>query len=223
MRGFVIDRMRGRPDDVDTILQKVRETVWHRAGSYDPILGCTNAFVFGITRNVVRHELARRRVRTEELSDDLPASRTPDPLGVLVARFDTHRWMRLVADLVGATDWALMVEIALDEADASVIAGKHGLSARGVRTIRDRVAVTAATIRAALAAADGQLPVTASVIIGCVPVQGGLREVAGMLDDDAKTIAARLGIHPGSARARVATAKRLVGVARTVLEHELAA
>jgi hypothetical protein len=44
-----------------------------------------------------------------------------------------------------------------------------------------------------------------------------------MLTDDASTIAAKLGIHPGSARARIATAKRLLYVAQSVLEHEYAA
>jgi hypothetical protein len=56
-----------------------------------------------------------------------------------------------------------------------------------------------------------------------VPAQGGLRQVAGMLTEDATAIADTLGIHPGSARARIATAKRLLKVAQSVLEHELAA
>ncbi|WP_157487608.1 hypothetical protein [Leifsonia sp. Root112D2] len=223
MRAFVIDRMRGRPNEVDQVLQLVRETVWHRAHTFNPNLGGCNAFVFGITRNVVRRELVRRTPPTEELDEEIPEVRQPDPLQALVARFDTHRWMRLVADAVGETDWALMVELALTHTDPSVVAREHKLTPRSLRTIRERVAVTAATIRAALAAADGDLPVTASVIVHCLPAQGGLREVAGMLNDDASTIAAKLRIHPGSARARIATAKRLLTVAQTVLEHELAA
>lgn len=142
---------------------------------------------------------------------------------MLLTRFETHRWMRLVADNVGKADWALMVEIALDEDDIATIARQHGLSPRSLRTIHDRVALTAATVRAALAAADGDLPLTASVIIHCVPVRCGLREVAGMLEDDAATIAGKLGIHPGSARARIATAKRLLNLAHAVLENELIA
>jgi DNA-directed RNA polymerase specialized sigma subunit, sigma24 homolog len=143
MRAFVIDRMRGRPNEIDGVLQLVRETVWHRAHTYDPNLGCANAFVFGITRNVVRRELARRIRPIEELDDDGPVSRQPDPLQALICRFDTHRWMRLVADAVGETDWALMVELALDDETPATIAKEHELSLRALRTIRDRVAITA--------------------------------------------------------------------------------
>ncbi|WP_157480037.1 hypothetical protein [Leifsonia sp. Root227] len=56
-----------------------------------------------------------------------------------------------------------------------------------------------------------------------MPEIGGFREVVEMINGDADTIAARLHIHPGSARARVATAKRLLMIDRTVLEHEVAA
>jgi DNA-directed RNA polymerase specialized sigma24 family protein len=223
MRAFVVDRMRGRPNEVDGVLQLVRETVWHRAHVYNPDLGCVNAFVFGITRNVVRRELSRRIPPVEELTDDLHEPKQPDPLHTLITRFDSHRWMRLVADFVGETDWALMVELALSDEDAVSVARLHGLTQRSLRTARDRVALTATTIRAALAAADADLPLTTSVIVQCVPVRGGLREVASMLTDDASTIAAKLGIHPGSARARIATAKRLLYVAQSVLEHEYAA
>ena len=53
-------RMRGRPNDVDVVLQIVRETVWHRCSSYDPAKGTPDAFVFGITRHVVLRELERK-------------------------------------------------------------------------------------------------------------------------------------------------------------------
>jgi hypothetical protein len=51
---------------------------------------------------------------------------------------------------------------------------------------------------------------------------GGFRELAEMIGDDANTIAETLHIEPGSARARIATAKRLLMIARVVLEQEAA-
>jgi hypothetical protein len=131
--------------------------------------------------------------------------------------------MSLVADFVGAADWAVMTEMALSDGDVDRVAAGHQLTSRGLRTIRDRVSLTAQTVRAALAAVDANLPLTGSVILHCVPEQAGLREVAEMIGDDAETIAATLHIHAGSARARIATAKRLLSVARTVLQQEFAA
>ncbi|NEN07642.1 sigma-70 family RNA polymerase sigma factor [Diaminobutyricibacter tongyongensis] len=223
MRPFVRYRMRGRPNDVDVVLQSVRETVWHRCEAFDPSRGTPNAFVFGITRNVVRRELCKHFQELDELPEDLESSDTPDPLATLVRRFDAHRWMSLVADFVGASDWAVITEMALSDGDTERVAARHQLTTRGLRTIRDRVSLTAHTVRAALAAVDANLPLTGSVILHCVPERGGLREVAEMIGDDADAIAATLHIHSGSARARIATAKRLLGIARTVIQQEMAA
>jgi DNA-directed RNA polymerase specialized sigma24 family protein len=223
MRPFVLDRMRGRIGDVDAVLQLVRETVWRRAHTYDPARGCPNAFVFGITRNVVRRELARRVRSLEALDGQVVVSGTPDPLQRLVNTFDTHRWMSLVADYVAADEWALVTEIALAEETAEAACCRHHLTLRKLRTIREHVAVTAFTVRAALAAADAGLPMTGSVILRCIPVQGGLREVAELLGQDAPAIADRLHIHPGSARARIATARKLVRIAAAVMQAERAA
>lgn len=222
MRPFVRYRMRGRPDDVDAVLQSVREVVWHRCEGYDAARGTPSAFVFGITRNVVRRELARRRQVVAELPEELESPKTPDPLAVLVGRFDAQRWMSLVADFVGPSDWAMITELALRDGDADGVAADHHLTARAFRTIRERVSLTAHTVRAALAAADANVPITGAVLLGCIPERGGLHEVAELLGDDAETIAAALHLHPGSARARIATVKRLLAIARTVLQRELA-
>lgn len=223
MRSFVRFRLRGRPNDVDAVLQIVRESVWRRCSAYDPRLGTRNAFVFGITRHVVLRELERKYIPTEEVPDDVESQRDVDPLDALIRRFDAHRWMVLVADFVGPSDWHVMSDLSLSDGDAERVAGAYQLSKRGLRTVRDRVCQTAHTVLAALAAADAGLPVTGSVVVSCVPKVGGFREVAEMIDEDAETIAALLHIHPGSARARIATAKRLLMIARAVLEQEVAA
>lgn len=220
MRPFVSGRMRGRPNDVDGVLQSVRETVWRHRDAYDPERGSPDAFVFGVTRNVVRRELCRRAPDTAELPEDVESASAPDPLSALVRRFDAQRWMSLVADHVGEADWALITELALRDGDADGVAADHGLTARALRTVRDRVSLIAHTVRAALAAADAGKPVTGSVIFHCLPEHGGLREVASMISDDAETIADALHLHPGSARARIATAKRLLMIARAVLLEE---
>lgn len=225
MRSFVRYRLRGRPNDVDAVLQQVREVVWHRSAAYDARRGTPNAFVFGITRNVLRSALARPVRMSEELPEDLVSDATPDPLADLVRRFDAHRWMTLVADFVGEADWALIAELALSDGAAEDILAGHSLTSRALRTVRDRVSLTAHTVRAALAAADASVPVTAAVILRCIPERGGLRAVAAMIDDDADagTIAAALHLHPGSARARIATVKRLLTIARAVLQQEAGA
>lgn len=223
MRSFVRFRMRGRPNEVDAVLQSIRETVWHRSATYDPERGSPNYFVFGITRHVVLRELERKYVPMEDLPADIESNSDVDPLDAMISRFDAHRWMVLVAEYVGASDWHVMSDLSLSDGDAKRVATAHQLSKRGLRTVRDRVCQTAQTVLAALAAADAGLPVTGSVIVSCVPETGGFREVAEMIDCDTNTIAATLHIHPGSARARTATAKRLLMIARAVLEQEVAA
>jgi hypothetical protein len=215
--------MRGRPNEVDDVLQLIRETVWHRAATYDPDRGTPNYFVFGITRHVVLRELERKYVRMDEVPADAERYSDVDPLDALIRRFDAHRWMLLAADYVGPSDWRVMGELSLSGGDAQRVAAEHQLSKRGLRTVRDRVCQVAQTVITALAAADAGLPVTSSVIVSCVPETGGFREVAEMISDDTNTIAARLHIHPGSARARIATAKRLLTIARAVLEQETTA
>ncbi|WP_290473097.1 sigma factor [Leifsonia sp. 71-9] len=223
MRSFVVSRMRGRPNEVDAVLQLIRETVWRRSDTYDPGRGSPNYFVFGITRHVVLRELERKYVPVDDIPFDAESHSEVDPLDALICRFDAHRWMVLAADYVGPSDWRVMGDLSLSDGDAQRIAAEYQLSMRGLRTVRERVRQVAQTVLAALAAADAGLPVTGSVILSCVPESGGFREVAEMIGDDTNTIAARLHIHPGSARARIATAKRLLMIARTVLEQEVPA
>ena len=225
LRPYVRFQLRGWPNEVDAVLQIARETVWHRSSTYDPERGSPHAFVFGITRHVVLREIERKYGPTDDVTVDVDVESDSDidPLEAMIRRFDAHRWMVLVADYVGASDWHVMSDLSLASGDAERVAEAYQLSKRGVRTIRERVCQTARTVLAALAAADAGLPMTGSVIVSCVPEIGGFREVAGMIGDDADTIAATLHIHPGSARARIATAKRLLMIARDVLELEVAA
>jgi DNA-directed RNA polymerase specialized sigma24 family protein len=225
LRPYVRFQLRGWPNEVDAVLQIARETVWHRSSTYDPERGSPHAFVFGITRHVVLREIERKYRPTDDVTVDVDVESESDidPLEAMIRRFDAHRWMVLVADYVGASDWHVMSDLSLASGDAERVAEAHQLSRRGVRTIRERVCQTARTVLAALAAADAGLPMTGSVIVSCVPEIGGFREVARMIGEDADTIAANLHIHPGSARARIATAKRLLMIARDVLELEVAA
>ncbi|MGN6760343.1 MAG: hypothetical protein ACTHJI_03315 [Leifsonia sp.] len=225
LRPYVRFQLRGWPNDVDAVLQIARETVWHRCSTYDPARGTPHAFAFGITRHVVLREIERKYTPIDDLTVDLDVESESDidPLEAMIRLFDAHRWMVLVADYVGPSDWHVMSDLSLAGGDAERVAEAHHLSKRGVRTIRERVCQTARTVLAALAAADAGLPMTGSVIVSCVPEIGGFREVAEMIGDDADTIAATLHIHPGSARARIATAKRLLMIARDVLELEVAA
>ena len=225
LRPYVRFQLRGWPNEVDAVLQIARETVWHRCSTYDPARGTPHAFAFGITRHVVLREIERKYTPMDDLTVDVDVESDSDidPLEAMIRLFDAHRWMVLVADYVGPSDWHVMSDLSLAEGDAEQVAEAHHLSKRGVRTIRERVCQTARTVLAALAAADAGLPMTGSVIVSCVPEIGGFREVAEMIGDDADTIAATLHIHPGSARARIATAKRLLMIARDVLGLEVAA
>lgn len=220
---YVRFQLRGWPSEVDAVLQLARETVWHRSSLYDPERGSPHAFVFGITRHVVLREVERRHVVMDDIPGDVESDTDIDPLDALIRRFDAHRWMVLVADFVGPSDWQVMSDLSLANGDVDRVADAHQISKRGLRSVHDRVCQTARTVLAALAAADAGLPLTGSVIVSCVPEIGGFREVAEMIGDDATTIAATLHIHPGSARARIATAKRLLMIARIVLEQEAAA
>jgi len=222
MRAFVGYRLRGRPNDVDTVLQHIREVVWHRAKRYDSRRGTPNAYVFGITRNVVRSTLGRPAQASDGLPEDIE-SNSPDPLAALVNRFDSHRWMTLVADFAGEADWSLIAEFALSDGAAKEILAGHSLTSRSLRTVRDRVSLIAYTVRAALVAVDAEAPITGSVLVHCVPERGGLREVAAMIGTDATTIAETLHLHEGTARARIAHAKRLLMIAYAILHQDVPA
>lgn len=221
MRPYVIDRMLGRLDDVDSVLQRIRETVWRRAAAYDPSRGRPEDYVFGISRNMVRRELSRHAVRNEVLSESI-AAKTRDPLTILTARFDSRRWMRLVAEYAGEDDWKLVVELALDEDSAGSVSARLGISQRTLRSVKERVALIAATVRAAVDAADAGCAASAAVAMGCLPEACGARSVLPFMDANSEEVARLLGVHPGTARARLATAKRLLRIAMSVLESEAA-
>lgn len=221
MGAYVVDRMRGRPDEVDGVLQRVREIVWRRRGTFDPAKGRPADFVFGVTRNVITKELCRRRPLSVEFNDQVEAPTSPDPLSILVSRFDSHRWMRLVADAAGENDWEIVVSLALggDEESAMLTSG---LSARTIRATRERVSLIAATVRAALNAADHGRPATLAVARDCIPDTGGFHALLPHMDLDCNTLAKQLRIHPGTVRARTATLKKLLGVAIVTLQSETA-
>lgn len=223
MRSFVVYTIGRRAIDPDDVMQKIRETVWHRARTYDPAVGTPNAFVFGVTRNVLRDELRRRTEVKLALFDELGSLVQSDPLTLMVERYDVHRWMGLTAEFVSPLDWAVVSQLALTDGNTARVCAERDLAPRRLRTIRDRVFLTAHTVRAALAAVDAGLPITGAVMVRCLPDQGGLREAARMLEKSPLAIAKTLDIHPGSARARIARAKRLIYIAHTVMQQETAA
>ena len=219
MRGYAVNQLSARPDEVDAVLQEVRETVWRKADSYDPQLGNPSRFVFGVTRNIV-HRHQQPMTATEELPDELPAPTEQDVLAGLVRRFDLHRWISLVADFVGYQEWDVITDLAFEGGSCEVIAARHKISPRQLRTVRDHVAHVTYTVRAALAALDLQLPHTGSVLINCLPPSGGYREAAEHLEEPGPVLAKRLGIHPGAARSRLAIARRLLTIAQIILDRE---
>lgn len=223
MRSFVVYTIGRRTLDPDDVMQKIRETVWRRSRTYDPAGGTPNAFVFGVTRNVLRDELRKRAAVNVQLRDEFESLVQPDPLALMVERYDVRRWLGLVAEFVSPLDWEVVSQLAVSDGNFESVCPERALTPRSVRTIRDRVFMTAQTIRAALAAVDADLPITRAVIVGCLPDHGGVREVARMLGETAQTIAETLDIHPGSARARIAQAKRLLYIAHIVMRQELAA
>jgi DNA-directed RNA polymerase specialized sigma24 family protein len=219
MRGYVVHQLPTRPEDVEAVLQEVRETVWRKADTFDPGRGNHSRFVFGITRNIV-HRYHFRHTDTDELRDDPPAPRETDVLAGLVHRFDLHRWISLVADFVGIEEWEVITDLAFESGNTETIAARHEITQRRLRSIRDRVSHVTYTVRAALAAIDLDLARTGSLLINCLPPTGGYRETAEHLDEPAPVLAERLGIHPGSARARLAVTKRLLTIAQIVLDRE---
>ncbi|WP_240977930.1 sigma-70 family RNA polymerase sigma factor [Planctomonas sp. JC2975] len=219
LRGYVAHHLPSHPGDIEAVLQEVRETVWRKADTYDPDLGNPSRFVFGITRNIV-HRYQCRHTSTDELPDELPAPPDEDILAGLVHRFDLHRWISLVADFVGVEEWEIITDLAFESGNTQTIAARHDITPRRLRTVRDHVSHVTYTVRAALAAIDLDLPRTGSLLINCLPPAGGFREAAEHLDDSGAELAERLGIHPGSARSRIAITKRLLTIAQIVLDRQ---
>jgi DNA-directed RNA polymerase specialized sigma24 family protein len=219
MRGYVVHQLPARPNDVEAVLQEARETVWQKADTFDPSRGTPSRFVFGITRNIV-HRYHFRHADAEELREDPPVPRDTDVLAGLVHRFDLHRWISLVADFVGIEEWEVITDLAFESGNTETIAARHQITERRLRSIRDHVCHVTYTVRAALAAIDLDLPRTGSLLISCLPPTGGYREAAEHLDEPGAVLAERLGIHPGSARARLAITKRLLMIAQIVLDRE---
>lgn len=219
MRGYVVHQLSTKLEDVGAVLQEVRETVWRKADTFDQGRGNHSRFVFGITRNIV-HRYHFQHTDTDDLDDDPPTQRDTDVLAGLVHRFDLHRWISLVADFVGIEEWEIITDLAFESGQAETVAAAHGISARRLRSIREHVCHVTYTVRAALTAVDLNLPRTGSVLIRCLPPTGGYREAAEHLDDAGPVLAERLGIHPGSARARLAVTKRLLTIAQIVMDRE---
>lgn len=223
MRDLVRLRIWDRADDVDVVLQSVREIVWRISARYDPTRGSPHEFVFGVTRNVLRQRMHVRPPLSDALPDELGAPVTVDALAALERRFEARRWTSIVAELVGEEEWVAVVDLMLSTESVKAVAARHQLSPGALGRLRDRVYLTAYAVRSALSAADAGRPITRSVLIECVPDKGRLREVAAMSDKGAETVAAALHIHPGRARAEIATLKRLLSIAQGVLREERAA
>ncbi|GAA4163837.1 hypothetical protein GCM10022286_24890 [Gryllotalpicola daejeonensis] len=223
MRDLVRSHIWDPADDVDVVLQSVREIVWRISARYDPTRGSPHEFVFGITRNVLRQWLHARPSRPDALPDNLDALATADSLAVLERRFEAGRWTSMVAKHVGEKEWAAVVDLMLSTDGTKAVAARHELRPAALARLRHRVYLTTYTVRGALSAADAGLPITPAVLLECVPDDGRLREVATFPGQDADAIASAFHIHPGRARAEIATLKRLLGIAQGVLRAERAA
>lgn len=222
-RAYVRSRLwaGGRITTLDDVMARVRETAWTKVEEFDEDRGTFGAYVHGIARNIVSKQLA---AKSEPVSIDVPEEladhRSPDPLNVLVTRYERRRWAELVAEFVGEEDWNLASELALSDASADEVATELGVTVRTLRTVKERVTMTALTVRAALAAADNGEPASLTTAARCLPEMSGVRGILPYLTMDAADVAKELGISDGAVRNRVAKARRLLSTALAVLERE---
>ena len=224
LRGFVVDRMRGYRGEVDATMQVIRETVWRNADRFDGHRGRPEDFVFGVARNVVRHELAKlaRQPRTTaleaaETASATNAARSMDPLTVLGSRQEHARWVQLLADATSEDEWGVVVELAVSGESPEKAADRLGLPPRLVRAIRERVTLVGLTVRAASAAAEREDCVSLAVLARCIPDRGGLREVLPYLGAPTEAAAAALSVAASTFRNRRALARRLLNLAVAII------
>ena len=228
VRGFVVNALAaaGLHGDVDGVHQRIRETAWRRAHTFNPSLGSFGSFVHGIAQRILTESLrtaTRAAKHVTPLSYETQAAASSDPLIKLVSRCETTRLITYVADASRPKEWELAVQLGLENCTVDDIARQNGTSTRYVRAARQRVAATAWTVRAALRAADNQQPPALPVIRDCLPSSGGLRAVADFLPDhlhEADLIANRLQLGVNLVRQRLPHAKRLMTLAKTVIETE---
>lgn len=209
--GYVAARV--RPNDVDDVLQTVRETVLSRAAHYDPALGEPGAWVFGIVRVTVR--AARRgeaveyaRTGGHEVGDTIPAAGADagDPLAFLVEHRDVVEWARLVAAAATPFEWRVIVTFAKTEGTSADVAKELGTQPSTVRAARARVAALTRTAMTALMARDDDAPVT---LERCVPADGGYADLLPYRSADEGDSADALGISRPAFRTRRAMLRRL--------------
>lgn len=212
----------GRSDELDDAMARVRELAWQRAEAFDADRGSTfGAFVHGIARNVVAKHLSPRPDSAQvELSDTLADTRAPDPLNMLVSRYERLRWAELVAEFVGEAEWEMACTLALSDGSAAEIAEELGVPVRTLRTVKEKVTLTARTVRAALKAAERGAAAELTVAVECLPDSGGIREIAVRLDQSVADVAAALGLSEGAVRNRAAKTRTLLRAALAVLERE---
>jgi DNA-directed RNA polymerase specialized sigma24 family protein len=227
-RGFIVNALAaaGMLGDVDGVHQRIRETAWRRAHTFDPSLGSFGSFVHGIAKRVLTETVRNKRRAARRLatpSDEIQATESSDPLIKLVSRCETTRLITHVADASRPEEWELAVQLGVTECTVDDIARQNGTSVRYVRAARQRVAATAWTVRSALRAADNQQLPTQPVIRDCLPSSGGLRALADYLPNhlhEADLIANRLQLSVNLVRQRLPHARRLMTLAQTVIETE---
>lgn len=226
LQAFVASRMHGFTGEVDNVMQEARIRVWELAGRYDPSRGSAEAFVVGVVKMVVRHEVgrlmkARPHLALIETDQVIPGAET-----TLVEDHESTAWSRLhrfVADAATAGEWAVMVELArhghLSERGGRLpaVAEALNLSVRQVRAMRDRVRTL---WRAALSTAnsldDGLTPKPS----WCVPDQGCLRAMLAHLEDPVAVGAATLRISEGAFRTNRAFVSRILGMVEAITRQE---
>jgi len=223
LRGFVTDRMRGYRGEVDATMQVIRETVWRNAGRFDESRGRPEDFVFGVARNVVRHELAKLarqpRTATLEVADTAVTvgARCVDPLTILESRQEHAWWVQLLADATSEDEWGVVVELAVSDDSPEQVADRLDLPPRLVRAIRERVTLMGLTVRAALAVAEREDCVSQTALAECIPKRGGLREVLPYLGARTEDAAAALSVAASTFRNRRALARRLLNLAVAII------
>lgn len=211
----------GRIADLDDVMARVREIVWGKVEDFDEGRGTFGAYVHGIARNVVSKQLASKpEPASIDVPEELEDHRSPDPLNVLVSRYERRRWAELVAEFVGEEDWDMAAELALSDGTAENVAQELGVTVRTLRTVKERVTMTALTVRAALIAADNGEAATLEAAARCLPEMSGVRGIVPYLNMDVAAAAQELRISDGAVRNRVAKARRLLSTAVAVLERE---
>jgi hypothetical protein len=228
----------GRAGELDAVLVDVAEKLFTRLVDFDPERGTLGAYAHGIARFVVRRAVATPTamagvgdgVDIAELVDrsgwhHTVGGREPvEPLAHFVRRFETARLLEYVSTEVSEKDWALIVDMAAGSSERSIpeIAAAHSMTVRAVRTARERIAVTAQTVRLAVAAVEAGRCLDEDAVDQCIPHTHGLAVVndAASKGLPVPMIARQLGVSEVSVRVQMTRVQALRRIAMRVILSE---